>query len=101
MQEVRCADLGIADCDYVARGETAKAVVDQMVEHLEDEHGIEMPDSEIILGEYPDIGNLIKTLGRIFSGEPDEETRLVVQRLREALDIHTTGDASLGMGGTT
>lgn len=101
MIEVRGEDLGIADCDFVAQGEDAKTVVDQMVAHLEDEHDIDMPDAEVILGDYPDIPNLIKTLERVFSGEPDEETQMVVRRLREALDIHTMGDASVGTGQAT
>jgi predicted small metal-binding protein len=96
MIEVRGADLGIADCDYVAEGEDAKAVVDQMAAHLEEEHGIEMPDADVVLGDYPNTADLLLAVKEAFTGGADRETQMVVQRLREELEIQMTGADAVG-----
>ena len=94
MIEVRGADLGIANCDFVAQGEDARTVVAQMVDHLEEEHDIDMPDPDVILGDYPDTTTLLEILNEVFSGRQDEETELVVRRLRQALNVSTERDAA-------
>jgi len=78
-REFSCSALGVANCDYVARGEAAADVVEDMVEHLEDEHGIDMPDTEDIMGgiDYED-----KVFGSI-----DPAAALIVRRMRETLNI--------------
>lgn len=41
--EFDCSDL-IADCDEVVRGDTKDGIVDDVVEHMRDHHGmIELP----------------------------------------------------------
>jgi predicted small metal-binding protein len=87
MKEVSCEDLGIENCDYVARGEGAEEVVDEMVTHLEEEHDMDMPEPAVILDTYPDDDTFIQELAEVFTGEPDEETRLVLQRLRDELNL--------------
>lgn len=85
--ELNCRDLGVADCDWTARGETPADVVQQAVEHLEERHDMEMPDPEIILeGRSPE--------------EPlqpgvDEAVRIVVKRMWDELEI-TPQDAPPG-----
>ena len=87
MREVHGKDLGVAGCDYVARGETARDAVDDMIAHLEDEHDIDMPDAGVIMENYRGEGTLVEALQEAFTGEPSKEQRLIIQRLREALDI--------------
>ena len=74
-------DLGVAGCDYVASGETAEEVIDEMSAHLRDEHDVDLPDTELILSE--DQINLA-----------DDEEQLVVSRLREALNLGDQTDTS-------
>lgn len=77
MRELSCADLRIADCDYVARGETARGVLEDMVEHLEADHDLDLPDVEsILVGDEVDYGE-------------DERVRLIVARMQEELNIKT------------
>jgi predicted small metal-binding protein len=73
------ADLGIANCDFVAEGETPADVVAQMVDHLRSEHDIDMPDTETIMSDDFDLDMLFK--------DRDEGARLVVDRLREELNV--------------
>lgn len=87
MKEVSCADLGVADCDYVARGEAAEDVVDEMLEHLEEEHDMDVPSSDVVLDTYPDDDTFIQELAEVFSGEPDQETQIVLERLRDELNL--------------
>jgi predicted small metal-binding protein len=77
-KEIKCSELGIKDCDFIAAGETAGDVVSQVVEHLRAEHDIGMPDADAILaGEA--------ALER--RGVLDGATVLVVERLTDALNI--------------
>ena len=46
MVEVSCNELGVIDCDYVARGMTPGEVLEKMVDHLRSEHDLDMPDAE-------------------------------------------------------
>ena len=96
MRKVRGTDLGIVDCDFVAEGEDAKAVVDQMASHLEEEHGIEIPDADVVLGDYPNTADLLLAVKEAFTGGADRETQMVVQRLREELEIQMTGEDAIG-----
>lgn len=89
MVELSCEEIGIADCDYVARGETAGDVVDDMIEHLEDHHDIELPDPDAIMSfasgdEESDALDLDIVL--------TEEARIVTQRIREELQLGDDDD---------
>ena len=82
--ELNCRDLGVADCDWTATGETPEDVVEQAVEHLKKEHNIKMPDPEVIMeGKFSDDP---------LNSEASEEVRLVVTRMREELDIVPTDE---------
>jgi predicted small metal-binding protein len=81
-KEVRCEQLGLVDCDFRAQGDTPGEVVEQAVEHLAKDHDMNLPDAEsIVAGDYD-------------SSTLPEQTRLVVQRLRRALDIHSEAKSS-------
>jgi predicted small metal-binding protein len=90
MKEIRGGDLGIVNCDYVARGEDAKAVVKDLVAHLKEVHDINMPNPKIILDPDREQGLLYKIV-KAFSGRRDRGAELIVHRLRTALDIETEG----------
>ena len=85
--KVGCADLGVADCDFIARGEAPREIVDPMVRHLEEEHGMDMPNPEVILDTYPDQDNFIQSLAQALTTKPDKETQLVIKRLRQKLNL--------------
>ncbi|MGC9335232.1 MAG: DUF1059 domain-containing protein [Anaerolineae bacterium] len=77
--ELHCKDLGVANCNWTAEGETPADVVEQVVEHLEKEHGIDMPEPETILeGKLTD---------QPLQPDVDESVRIVVNRMQEALGI--------------
>ena len=95
MKEIKGGDLGVVDCDYVARGEDAKAVVEDMVAHLEEEHDIDMPDPEVILDPDRKEGVLTKIADALAGGR-DRGTELLIQRLRTALDIKTEDGTRTG-----
>jgi predicted small metal-binding protein len=77
-RELSCNALGVANCDYVARGESAADVVEAMVNHLEDKHGIDMPDIEDIMQGTDHAG--------VFE-ERDPAANLMVRRMRETLNL--------------
>jgi len=79
MIRIHCSELGIADCDWVASGETPGDLVRDVVAHLGDDHGVDMPDAETILE-----GNYIEDP---VMGDKDEGAAIIVRRLREALNI--------------
>jgi predicted small metal-binding protein len=58
-KEISCDELGIVGCDFIARGETAGDVVEQVVQHLHSEHDIDLPDADAILegrvGDNPNV----------------------------------------------
>jgi predicted small metal-binding protein len=90
-EELRCSDLGVAGCEYVARAATPHEVVEDMVKHLRKNHDIDMPDAEEIMsGDYDETTGLGDAL--------DEEARLVVKRMRETLDIEGLEDDSPDFG---
>lgn len=68
-------DLGVAECDLVARGETPAEVIEQVVKHFHEEHFVDLPDPDVLLQDQVDR-----------SGLP-ERKRLIVARLRETLGI--------------
>ena len=81
-KEIRCDELGIAGCDFVARGETVGDVVEQVVQHLHSEHDIELPDADAILeGRVGDNPNIVGS----------KQEFLIIERLRESLDIEPMG----------
>lgn len=78
MKKIRGSDLGIEDCDFVATGESAGDVVEEVVEHLRAEHDLDLPDADVILA-----GKLSRDPLEIV----DPAVALVVERLTEALNI--------------
>ena len=81
-KETRCDELGITGCDFVARGETAGDVVEQVVQHLHSEHDIDLPDADAILEGR--VGNNPTIVG-------SKEEFLIIERLRESLDLEPMG----------
>jgi predicted small metal-binding protein len=78
MKKIKCSELGIRDCDFVAKGESPGEIVKEVVEHLRAEHDIDMPDTDTILaGE----------VGEEFTEVIGEEVTLIVERLTTALNI--------------
>ncbi len=78
--ELTCDELGVKGCDLTAIGDTPGEIVRQVVEHLESEHGIDLPDVDAILKET--------TIVEDFVDEGyDRDAIIVVRRLRERLGI--------------
>ncbi len=69
-------ELGIANCDFVAQGESEGEVVEQVVQHLRQDHNVAMPDAEVILQQN----------AHFFQ---DEAVQAVVRRLRDHLNLGT------------
>lgn len=84
MVELSCEELGIADCDYVATGETAGDVVDDMIEHLEDHHDLDLPDPDVIMS-FASGDEALDALD--IDVQLSEEARIVTQRIREELQL--------------
>lgn len=76
--KIKCSELGIRDCDFVARGETAGQIVKEVVEHLRTEHDIDMPDTDVILA-----GEVAEEPLKVV----DEDVSLILERLTTALNI--------------
>ncbi len=78
-KKIKCKELGFQGCDFIAEGMTSGDVVKEIVEHLKNEHDINMPDADVILK------------GRM-SDNPftpvDKATELVIERLTEKLNIN-------------
>ena len=82
-KKIKCSELGIQNCDFVAEGETSGDVVREIVEHIRSEHDIDLPDAEVILK------------GKITDGpfeQADRATELVITRLREKLNIESSDE---------
>ena len=78
MKKIKCSELGVRDCDFVAKGESPGEIVKEVVEHLRAEHDIDMPDTDTILaGE----------VGEEFTEVIGEEVTLIVERLTTALNV--------------
>ena len=90
MIEIHGQDLGIEDCFFNARGETAEDVMEAMFEHLRQDHDLDMPPVEEVLGDKP-VPQEALDLRRgavVDPGFPaDEGVRLVIQRCLERLDL--------------
>ena len=70
-------DLGVVDCDYVAKGETAGAVADDIITHLRDEHDVDMPDADAVMkADNIDVST--------------RAVQVIVERLRDVLNIAGT-----------
>lgn len=88
--EISCSELGVHDCDWVATGETAGDVVEQVVRHLRKDQKINMPDAETILeGDFFEdpIGDAT-----------DPAASMIVRRLREALNLTGTAGTTPDAG---
>lgn len=73
---IRCADdLHVKGCDFVVHGEGPVELVEKVVEHLQEDHDIEMPDAETIV------------TGDLDEPTLDPNVRIIIRRLRAALDI--------------
>ena len=83
MKKVHAAQLGIADCDFAAEG-NAGEIVNQFVDHLRAEHGIDMPDAKRILEDKVDQDDVV-------AGRIDRAAWIVTQRLQEKLGISQSG----------
>lgn len=77
-KELHCSELGVEDCDLVARGETAGAIVREIVQHLRQEHDLDLPGADEILAEDMDMETL---------SEQQPAVYLIVKRLRQELEI--------------
>jgi predicted small metal-binding protein len=82
--EIQCEqDLGIQGCDFVARGDVAGDVVDQVVTHVRRAHNVKMPDADEIMRGEPSANPLAPGM--------DKGASTVVRRLREALNLEPDG----------
>ena len=80
---ISCSELGVKDCEFVASGMTVNDVVEEMVEHLREEHDIKMPDAKMILNG--DVGVDTPEMA-------DKATELIVNRMIEKLEINPPPD---------
>jgi predicted small metal-binding protein len=78
--KLTCKELAVKDCDLVAEGEAPADIVEQVVEHLQGEHGIDMPDVDAILTG-------ITTGDELVASGFDKVAIVIVERLREKLGI--------------
>jgi predicted small metal-binding protein len=69
---LRCRDIGIVGCDYVARGGDGKDALDQIVQHLGRRHGFRLTTQEVERGEFDHL---------------DEPQRMIVARLQRQLEL--------------
>jgi len=89
--EISCSDLGIHDCDWVAAGETAGDVVEQVVQHVRKQHKINVPDAETFMeGDF---------FEDPIGGTPDPGSATIVRRLREELNLQETGTGTTPKAG--
>ena len=90
MVEVSCLELGVIDCDYIARGMTPGEVLEKMVDHLRSEHDLDMPDAEEILSNPKKPEDYTLVVPEIWINRHprmDEEVRLVTERLVNLLNL--------------
>ena len=78
--QIPCEELGVYECDYVARAKTPAEAAKQIVEHLRSEHGLHLPDVDEILGGR-------SLVDRLSGGRLGKDEALVMQRLRERLHV--------------
>ncbi|OJX43929.1 MAG: hypothetical protein BGO78_02910 [Chloroflexi bacterium 44-23] len=93
MIEVSAKELGVENCSFVARGITAGDVIEEMFDHLEKKHDFNMPDAETTLEMYMtdleeyDLNNVTALNTEL---PLDEGVKLIVQRLKEKLNLSAT-----------
>jgi len=85
MPKLSGEDINVNGCTYVAEGNTPADVLRGMVEHLETEHGMDLPDVDAILS------------GTVDEKRLDHGTKLVLKRLRERLELPDKGSAEQEM----
>ena len=68
---LRCRDIGIVGCDYVARGRDGKDALDQIVQHLGRRHGFRLTTQEVEKGEVDHL---------------DEPQRMIAARMHRQLE---------------
>lgn len=85
MPRLNGEDLNIEGCNYEAEGVTAADVLRMMLAHLESEHGIELPDPDTIL------------TGNVDEERLDHGTKLVLERIRQRLDLTDKGSSEPGV----
>lgn len=93
MIEISGKDLGIENCDFVARGKTAGDVVESMFDHLEKEHDMHMPEVKETLEMYQGhIEAFDYRRAAVVNAEMplDEGVKIIIQRLKEKLDLPET-----------
>lgn len=77
--ELSGQDLGIANCDWSATGETPADVIEQMVNHLRQEHDIDMPKTETIMEGRATDDPIMEDV--------DDRVRLIIRRIHAELDM--------------
>lgn len=96
MIEVSGKDLGIDNCDFIARGKTAGDIVESMFDHLEREHDMDLPPVDETLEMYQtDVEAFDFRRAAVVNAEMplDEGVQLIIRRLKEKLDLpHTPAD---------
>lgn len=92
------SELGVKDCDFTARGETAGDVVRDLVDHLRDEHDVGMPDADVILAHdavdtaivgTADPAHMLENLRLVKQGLPISKE--AVKELQHRFDQHGRG----------
>ena len=78
MKQITCSEIGIAGCDFSTSGAAAGDAVEAMVDHIRNEHNIDMPDVEVVM-----TGNVKEDWLDVV----DPAAELAVRRLTEALNI--------------
>jgi len=79
MPKLTGEDINVSGCRYTAEGDTPGEVLRLMVEHLNNEHGMDLPDPETILAWDEDETQL------------DRGDRLALERMRERLGVTKKG----------
>jgi hypothetical protein len=84
MPKLSGEDINVSGCTYTAEGETAGEVLRATVEHLKQEHDMDLPDAGLILRNEVEENGL------------DHGTRLVLKRIRERLQLTDKGADQTG-----
>ncbi|MHB1294036.1 MAG: DUF1059 domain-containing protein [Anaerolineae bacterium] len=92
MTEIQCADLGIAECHGVFRGETPADAIEELRKHLRAEHDIDLPEADIILKSDPN-WRFKDAVDDLMRDDYDEEEIIIVERLRTMFKVTTTEQA--------
>ena len=77
--QISCSDLGIQGCNFSATGETPGQVIREVVEHVQAEHNINLPDTNTILDGKIQVD---------YFGGNDPGAEIIVKRLIEKLDTY-------------